>query len=140
MKIAEAKPPSKKYLSAASEDVERWRSKATSTYSPIERISRPKKMVMRSLAWVIRIAPELEASARMWNSTPETRSRIAQSCATKAVRITLSAITPDATTEKSSSTTACAMVTEAPARATQRHWKKLTTMLAVAAVMTVDVA
>ena len=59
----------------------------------------------------------------MWNSTPETRSRIAQSWATSAVMITLSAMTPEATTEKSSSTIAWAIVTEAPALATQRHWK-----------------
>jgi hypothetical protein len=31
MKMAEAKPPSRKYFSAASEDFERWRSKATRT-------------------------------------------------------------------------------------------------------------
>jgi len=86
MKIAEAKPPSKKYLSAASEEVERCRRRR-----PVRTDDRKdlesKKMTMRSFAWVISSAPD-RGEREDVNSTPETRSRIAQSWATNAVMIT----------------------------------------------------
>ena len=141
MKIAEAKPPSKKYFSAASEDVERCRSKATSTYSPIERISRPRKMTMRSLAWVITIAPgargereDVELDARdPFAHRPVVGHERGHDHAERdhARGDDREVIEHDRVGDRDRGAGACA---------TQRHWKKLTTMLALAAAITVEVA
>ena len=41
----------------------------------MERISSPKKMMMRSFAIAINMAPEADTIARTWNSAPCTPSR-----------------------------------------------------------------
>ena len=87
-------------------------------------------MTMRSLAWVMMNAPAADARARMWNSTPLSRSRSSQSCATNADSRTLNAMTAVAITEKPSRTIACAIVVVGPDLSIQRHWKTVTTSTA----------
>ena len=64
--------PRTKYLSAASPDSLRRAFMAASTYRAMDRISRPRKMTMRSLASPMIIAPEAEdSSMSAWNSGPD---------------------------------------------------------------------
>ena len=87
-------------------------------------------MTIRSLAWVINMAPAVEARARIWYSAPRTPSRRSQSWATRAASAVQTAMTAVATTEKPSSTTAWATVVVAPPLSSSCHWKKATTTTA----------
>jgi len=58
-----AKAPSRKYFSAASLDRASRRAEPTRMYSASEKISRPRKMVMKSLAFAMTIMPAVASSS-----------------------------------------------------------------------------
>ncbi len=87
----------------------------------MDRISRPKKTTMRSLASPMTIAPDAERSMRAWNSGPVAFSRRIHPSATSA-ESRAAHDTSTATKElKPSSTTAESMDTCAPWLATSNH-------------------
>ena len=73
----------------------------------MERISSPKKMMMRSFAIAINMAPEADTIARTWNSAPCTPPRRRKPSATRALSSMAIATNMVTRTLKPSITTAC---------------------------------